>query len=132
MPLQQADILGGTGYDHLGVYSEDYGSLVQIGPSNEEKKIKIIPEESYAQYSDGTKLRVDVEPHEFDVRQGYPYIRDRLWVLDEKGRRKKKIENGDWRFLITFADKDGRKGTREFKASYWTFHYIPVIHGPPN
>jgi len=115
----------------MGVFDNGY-ALLQIGPSNREKKIELLPGESYAQGNDGVKYKIETEPHDFDIRQNHTYVRDRIYILNEKGKRKRSISSGDWTFLFTFQNPDGTKDTREFTGQYWKFHYNPIIHGPPN
>jgi hypothetical protein len=128
---QQATITGGQGYDHMGVYDNGY-ALLQIGPSNKEKKIILLSDQSYAQDIDGTRYKIETEPHEFDIQQEHKYIRDRIYILNETGKKKRSISSGDWRFFFTFQNPDGTKDTREFTGQYWKFYYNPIIHGPPN
>jgi hypothetical protein len=128
MPLQQTNISGGKGYDHFGIY-DDYG-LLSVGPSNQTKAIQLIDSESYAVGPNAKKYGIKSEPHDFDISQKYPYVRDRIYVMDD-GRPLRSLKDGTWKFVFYFMTTGG-KDSRTFDAQLGTFYYNPVIHGAPN
>ena len=135
IPLKQARIVGGRGYDHFGYYGETGYGLLQIGPSSAPNRITVIDSQSYAIAPNGSRFRIRTEPHPYDIETKsfkVPYIRDRVYVLDSAGRRiTKPLKNGQWKFHFTFLTPQGVR-TRYFDAKLWTFYYNPIIHGPPN
>ena len=132
IPKQQATITGGKDGEHLGIYEEPYGSILQMGTIAEPKKITIIGSKSYVVDPKGIRREVEIEPHEFDIETKSPNIRDRVFVLDTSKNRMKRLYNGIWKFYITFKSQSGQEETREFVGKYWTFYYNPILHGPPN
>ena len=132
VPLTQANVTGGRRYDHF-MYHEDMDSgLLQIGPSNRNRTATVIPGQSYATSPDGTRHSIATEPHQFDITQRYPYIRERIYLLDSNGNRvTRKWRNGRWTFHFALATPRGTE-TRDFQADLWTFLYNPVVHGSPN
>jgi len=135
IPLQQTNIVGGRGYDHFGLYGETGYGLLQIGPSNTPKKSHVIDSQSFALSPKGVRLRIETEPHPYDIEKKspkVPYVRDRVYVLDAEGRRiTRPLKNGQWKFHFTMRTPKGIE-TRDFDADLWTFFYNPVIHGSPN
>jgi len=137
VPLQQTEIKGGKGYDFFGYYG-GYG-LLQIGPSNQKKKIHVISEDSYAVSPTGKRFSIHSEPAPNDLKPSqyhseFPnyYVRDRITLIDAKGKTLAKIStNGEWHFHFEFSTAQGRD-TRDFTARFWMFYYNPIIHGPPN
>jgi hypothetical protein len=132
VPLTQSRVVGGRTYDHF-LYHEQMGSaLLQIGPSNRKRAATVIPSESYATAPNGTRHRIATEPHAFDLKQGYPYVRERIYLLDDSGQRTtRKWKNGHWTFHFVLRTAQGKQ-TRDFQADLWTFLYNPAVHGPPN
>lgn len=128
MPLQQTNITGGLEYDHFGYY-DDYG-LLSIGPSNLPNKIQLIESESYAVGPNAKKYGIKSQPHDFDIHQKYPYVRDRIYVINE-GRPIRNLKSGTWKFVFYFMTPEA-KDSRTFDVKVETFYYNPVIHGAPN
>ena len=137
-PVKQPHVTGGQGYDDFGYVdsyccSGGYG-LLQIGPSNVHKTVAVIDAESYAIGPDGERYGVVSKPHPYDVSDPdprAPYVRDRIYLLTERGRRLWSWRDGDWRFVFALQTPHGRT-TRTFNLSHWTFYYSPFLHGPPN
>jgi hypothetical protein len=129
IPLQQTKITGGQNNDYFGYY-DDYG-LLNIGTWNETKAIHILAVDSYAIGAGNEKYGIRSEPHQYDIDKNYPYIRDRIYVIDKNGKQLGRLKSGKWKFVFNFETQDG-KDSRTFDASVSTFYYTPIIHGPPN
>lgn len=134
IPLQQAYISGGEGYDDLGQFDQGWG-LLMIGPSNRPKTVSIVDVESFAIGPRGERYVVESEPHPYDLREDRDsrvlYVRDRIYLVNARGKRLKHLRNGEWQFTFVLNTPEGRD-TRNFNMTLWTFFYNPVIHGPPN
>ncbi|MDH5612254.1 MAG: hypothetical protein OEY66_07350 [Gammaproteobacteria bacterium] len=131
IPLQQGDFKGGEEYDHFG-YDDGYG-LLQIGSSMEKNNYNLNPEESYAISPDGNRLKIETEPHPFDLENNFPkhpYVRDRVYLIKPNGERYESLSSGNWEFHFTLNDPEG-KINRVFKGERWTFYYSPIWHGSP-
>ncbi len=131
IPLPQGDFEGGQEYDHFG-YDDGYG-LLQIGSSMEKNKYQLNTDESYAVSPDRNKLKIQSEPHSFDLQMNFPqhpYIRDRIYVIKPNGERYESLESGNWEFHFTL-DGEENKIYRIFKGKRWTFYYNPILHGSP-
>lgn len=132
VPLTQTAVAGGRGYDHFDYYGDLRFGLLQIGPSNRGRTATVIPGKSYATAPDGRRHGISTEPHAFDIEQKHPYVRERIYVLDEQGRRiTRKLSEGRWAFRFTLRTPGGMEA-RVFQADLSTFYYNPIIHGPPN
>lgn len=132
MVLKQESVNGGGPDDHFGYYETARCGLLQIGASSKPKEIKLVEQESYAISPDGVRYRIQTEEHPFDIEQGYPYIRDRVYLIDKTGTRvSKDWKNGKWEFHFVIQGPKGRE-TRDFEPKYWNFYYCILIHGAPN
>jgi len=132
IPCKQAVFKGGEQYDHFGYY--EYYGLLQIGPSNAGKTAKVLVNGSYAIDPSGRRLSIETEEHDYDKQQKdprAPYIRDRIYVLDQNGNRLSKLKDGNWKFVFALSTPKGRE-ERTFESKVWTFYYNPILHGPPN
>ena len=105
--------------------------MEQLGPSDKAKEKKIIANESYAISPKNKKYRIELQPHDYDISEKFPYIRDRIYLLNDQGSRVRSIGSGTWILFLMLESKVGKEA-RELKASVWTFFYNPIIHGPPN
>jgi hypothetical protein len=130
MPLRQQKTLKG-GRDSDLLLCEDRFLLAQLGPSNQPNTHKVIPAESYIISPRGERYTVQVEPHQFDIEQKYPCIRERIYPLDAQGRRLRRWSNGLWTVHLALATPDG-DSTLDEQIRFWTFWYNPLFHGPPN
>lgn len=147
IPLKQPMVTGGEQYDHFGyhdayLWSGGYG-LLQVGPSNVVKAVAVVDAESCAVGPGGERYGVESEPHPPDLDQTphpypgeyadvpTPYVRDRIYLANAKGRRIRSWRDGKWTFVFVLDTPRGRE-TREFAMTLGTFHYNPLVHGPPN
>ena len=134
IPLTQSNVTGGKRFDHFGYFGDLGYGLLQIGPSNKRKMVTIIPAESYAIRPDGIRVGIATEPNPADLNKKagdlVPYIRDRVYLLDPKGRRVARWPNGQWTFYFVLRTSRGKE-TRTFQLDLWTFHYNPILHGSP-
>jgi len=130
MPLRQQEAVGGPNDVHTLLVDDRY-LLVQIGPSNIPNGHKIIPAESYLVSPRGTRYTVEVEPHQFDIEQKFPYIRERVYRCDASGGRVHSWSNGVWRVHLA-VDNAGIRSAIDQQIKFWTFFYNPLFHGPPN
>ena len=129
IPLQQYEITGTRQFEHLSV--DDGYFMESLSPSNQPKQKKIIADESYIVGPRGDRYLIELQSHDYDVRQQHPYIRDRIYPLDSKGNRLRSIRNGDWTLHLVLESESGKE-MRQFKAKLWSFFYSPVAHGAPN
>ena len=129
MPLQQYEITGLRKFEHLSVDGSYF--MEQLGPSDKPKEKEIIANESYAISPKNKKYKIELQPHDYDISEKFPYIRDRIYLLNAQGNRVRSISNGTWTLFLMLDSKDGKE-PREFKANIWTFRYNPLVHGPPN
>lgn len=130
MPLrQQKTLKGGSDSDFL--LCEDHFLLAQFSPSNQPNTQKVIPEDSYILSPRGERYAVEVEPHQFDIEQKYPCIRERIYPVDVHGQRLHRWSNGIWIVHVALDTPAGRS-TLEEQIKFWTFWYNPLVHGPPN
>ena len=141
-PLKQCRVTGGQEYDHFAYMDDLHCGLLQIGPSNVLKTIKIIDAESYAIAPGGTRYGIVTKPHDYDLKSDddlpvmnylrVAYVRDRVYLVDTKGRRVgRSWTNGPWQFHFVMDTPHGRD-TREFDMQIETFYYNPALHGAPN
>lgn len=136
MPLKQYDVTGGRRYDNFGYMDDLHCGLLQIGPSNVPKAFEVVDAESYAVAPDGKRFGISTEPHGYDLRPDkdprVPYVRDRVYLVGANGRRfNRNWGNGLWKFHFVLDGPAGRD-TRDYEMRLSTFHYNPLIHGPPN
>ncbi len=129
LPLEQYDITGAREFEHLSVNGSYF--MEQLGPSNKAKEIKIIANESYAIGPKNIKYRIELQSHDYDIAEQFPYIRDRIYLLNSEGKRVRSIGSGTWSLFLTLDSKEGKE-LREFTAKVWSFNYNPILHGPPN
>lgn len=129
LPLQQYDISGTRQYEHLSVVRGYF--MEQLSPVQKPKTKTIIANESYAISPKGRKYRIELQPHDFDLSEASPYIRDRIYLLNDSGKRIRRISDGKWGLVLMIESAEGRE-LREFTAKTWTFNYNPILHGPPN
>ena len=129
--LPQGDFRGGQKYDHFA-YHDMYG-LLQIGTSMKINNHKLNLEESYAISPDGDNLKIQTEPHQFDLEGHFPehpYVRDRIYVIKSNGKRYEDLTYGRWEFHFTLDSPEG-KVYRVFKGNISRFLYSPILHGLP-
>jgi hypothetical protein len=106
--------------------------LLSIGDSNQEKRYKIVEAESYASDESGKHYPISVRPHDYDLSQKFPFIRDEIYVFQSREAKKAmSLHNGIWTFHLTL-EENGQRLEREFSFRLWTFYYNPIFHGPPN
>lgn len=129
VPLQQYQVSGTHQYEHLSVDGSYF--IGQFGSPQVPKTKRIIPTESYALSPKGEKFKVTIEPHDYDISRNAPYIRDRIYLVRDSGRRLSRIGDGDWKLFIMLESAEDRE-LREITATVRTFNYHPIIHGPPN
>lgn len=135
IPLKQYHVTGGQQYDAFSYMEHEGCGLLRIGPAQPHKTIEIVNDESYAIGPRGNRYGVESEPHPYDLREDRDprlhYVRDRIYLTKESGKRLKSWKNGEWQFTFVMDGPEGRD-TREFEMTLGTFHYNPVVHGPPN
>lgn len=102
------------------------------GDEGRPKDYTIIPEHSYVVDPSGTCHPIQIKPHDFDVSQHYPFIRDEIFIL-RSGTVTKPIRlyDGTWKFVLVYRRLGGLHDDT-FSFRIWTFFYSPIIHGPPN
>jgi len=129
IPLRQQEISG----THSGEYLLVSGNYImeQFGPSNKIKEKEIIADESFVISPKNERYEVELEPHDYDIARNSPYIRDRIYLLNDHGDRIRSIGNGEWLIYLMLSSKDSKE-LRDFKAKIWTFYYNPIVDGPPN
>ncbi len=134
MALKQYNVTGGKEYDQFSYMDHYRCGLLAIAPTNAPKVVKIIDAESYAIDPNGVRRGIATEPHDYDLRpenEGF-YVRDRVYLIDAKGKRlKSNWKDGPWKFHFVMDTPTGRD-VRDFDMQLGTFHYNPVVHGPPN
>jgi hypothetical protein len=130
MPLRQQKTISGGGDSDL-LLCEDRFLLTQLGPSNEPNTRHVVAAESYIIAPRGERYTVEVEPHQFDIEQKYPCVRERIYPVDSRGRRLGRWSNGIWTVHLVLDTPTGR-ATRHEQIRFWTFWYNPLFHGPPN
>lgn len=136
MPLKQYHVTGGQQYDNFGYMDNLRCGLLQVGPSNVPKAFTIVDTESFAISPDGQRYGISTEPHGYDLRADkdprVPYVRDRVYLVDAKGKRlNRNWKDGVWKFHFMIDAPTGRDA-RDYEMQLGTFNYNPVIHGPPN
>ena len=132
MRLPQANVTGGCKGDHLGTYDSQYGAILSLKSLGHEKSFSINEENSFAELNGENRYAVATEPHSYDILSGFAYVRDRVWIIDKKGRKVKRLKDGDWTFHLSLRDKLDNRLSRDFHAEYRTFYNNPIVHGPPN
>jgi hypothetical protein len=131
MSLKQERVLGGERHDHFGYYDRLGFGLLSVGAPNLPKAVRLVDEASFAISPNGDRFAIKSEPHAFDIEQGYPYVRDRIYLVSAGGECVKVRDDGIWKFVFSLDTATGRQ-SRTFEAKVWTFIYKPLIHGPPN
>ena len=135
MPLKQTHVTGAQQHDHFLYLERPPCGLVQFGPSNVAKDFVIVDAESYAIAPNGVRYGIVTEPHDYDVESpdpAVPYVRDRVYLVDARGRRIRRAwDDGEWKLHFVLEKPAGREH-REFEVQLGTFNYNPVLHGPPN
>src|SRR5207237_9882336 len=95
MPLrQQKTLKGGSDSDFL--LCEDRFLLAQFSPSNQSNTDKVISADSYILSPRGERYSVEVEPHQFDIEQKYPRIRERIYPFNTHGQRLRPWSTSIW------------------------------------
>jgi hypothetical protein len=116
-----------AGYD-LG----DRYVLFAIGSENRPKDYAIVPQGSHVIDPSGARHPIRVTPHEYDISQHFPFIRDELFVLRSEADPKPiSLRDGTWKFVLAWR-RSGTARQDTFSFRIWTFYYNPIIHGPPN
>jgi hypothetical protein len=106
--------------------------LLSIGNGNGKKLYEIVEAESYASDESGKRYPISVRPHDYDLSQKFPYIRDEIYVFQSREAKKAmSLHNGIWTFYLTL-EENGQRLEKEFSFRLWTFYYNPIFHGPPN
>jgi hypothetical protein len=132
IPIKQLQQQPSTTDFHMVYDDSEKYVLLSIGSEKAKKKYAIIDDGSYAVDQSGKHYPISVKPHDFDLSQGFPYIRDRIYVLRSKVNKKVlALHNGTWTFHLNLDD-NGQREQKEFSFRLWTFFYNPVIHGAPN
>ncbi|CAA9400256.1 MAG: hypothetical protein AVDCRST_MAG64-1664, partial [uncultured Phycisphaerae bacterium] len=112
MPIKQENVTGGQLYDHFSYDDWDRHGLLQIGPSNVHKTVRVVDAESYAIAPNGKRYGIATEPHRYDLEDPddrAPYVRDRVYLVDDKGRRSKRNwADGWWEFVFVLDTPHGR------------------------
>jgi hypothetical protein len=103
-----------------------------IGRPDLPKRHTIQPEGSYVQSPGGTRYGIEVEPHKYDIEQKFPYVRDDVYLVDANRVRVRKWANGIWKLHFVVVETGEKSSTIEMLIRFWTFHYNPIVHGPPN
>ena len=102
------------------------------GDEGHRKNYQIIPQRSYVTDPSGTKHPIRIEPHDYDISEHHPFIRDDIYVLrSETVPKPISINDGTWKFVFAWR-RSGAVREDEFSFRIWTFYYNPIIHGPPN
>ena len=128
MPLRQEALVKGPSDVHLLLCDDRYFLFQQESPPPDHK---IDTQQSYIQSPSGKRYTIQVEPHQFDIQQKYSFVRDEIYPCDTDGKRIRHWSNGIWSFHLV-VETNGVPRIIDQQWKYWTFHYNPIIHGPPN
>jgi hypothetical protein len=111
---------------------DDYVLFTVGGSENHPKDYEIIPQRSHVIDPSGVRHPIRIKPHDYDVSQHFPFIRDEVFVLRSEAVPKPiALHNGTWKFVLA-CRRSGVVRADEFSFRIWTFYYNPIIHGPPN
>jgi hypothetical protein len=107
--------------------------IFTIGGCEERPKdYEILPQRSHVIDPSGKQHPIRIQPHEFDISEHYPFIRDDIFVLRSAAHPAPiSLRDGTWKFVLTYRRASGVR-TDTFSFRIWTFYYNPIIHGPPN
>jgi hypothetical protein len=110
---------------------EDY-VLFAIGDETQRKAYEIIPEHSYVIDPSGKHHSIRVKPHDYDISEKYPFVRDDIFVLRSAASPKPiRLYNGTWSFVLAWHSS-GQEQQETFSFRLWTFNYDPRKDGPSN
>jgi hypothetical protein len=98
IPLKQDHFSDGRDYESFR-FEEGYG-LLQIGAPNSRKNVTLLAVQSYAIAPNGDRLMIKTEEHGYDIQQGFPYVRDNIYVIGRDGSYLKHLDDGKWRFVF--------------------------------
>jgi hypothetical protein len=128
--LRQQSLVKGRPDVHLILCNDRY-LLLQIGPSDVPNPYKIIATQSYIESPAHERFTIQVIPHQFDLDQKRPYVCDDIYPCDSTGSRLRRWSNGIWAVHLVMQT-NGEPSVIDQQLKFWTFHYNPIIHGPPN
>lgn len=118
-------------------FSADYNTgedyvLFAIGDESQRKAYKIIPEHSYVIDPSGKHHPIRVKPHDYDISEKYPFIRDDVFVLRSAASPKPiRLYNGTWSLVLAWQSS-GQEQQETFSFRLWTLNYDPRKDGPSN
>ena len=126
VPLRQEARVSGPAHPDLLLCDDRY-VLVGIDMNY----VKIVTAQSYITAPNGKRYSIQALPHQFDIDQKFEGVRADVYPCDSNGSRLRHWSNGVWSFHFVF-ETNGVSQTIDQQWKYWTFHYNPAIHGPPN
>lgn len=132
-PLPQMDQHPSRIPFHADYERGDDHVLFTIGGSeNHPKDYDIIPQRSYVVDPSGLHHPIRIKPHDFDISERFPFIRDEIFVLrSETVPKPIQLHDGTWKFVLAYR-RSGVIRDDTFSVRIWTFYYNPIVHGPPN
>jgi len=128
--IRQQSVVEGACDAHLLLCNDRY-LLVQFGWRDTPNRYRILTQDSYVQSPSGKRYNIQVEPHLFDFQEKHPYVRDDVYPCDLDGSRIRRWSNGIWSVHLV-VQSNGQPAVIDQKLKFWTFHYNPILHGPPN
>ena len=124
--LRQEDLVSGPTHPHLTLCDDRY-VLVGLDMNRE----KIVAAQSHILDPSGKRYAIQVEPHQFDMDKKHKLLRAEIYPCRDDGSRIRRWANGIWAFHFV-VETSGAIQVIDQQWKYWTFYYIPIIHGPPN
>jgi hypothetical protein len=126
IPLRQGVRIAGPVAPSLLLCDDRY-VLVDIDLHRE----NIVLDQSHITDPSGKRYIVQIEPHQYDIEQRFAALRAEVYPCGADGSRIRRWSNGIWSFHFV-VESHGVTQEIDQQWKYWTMHYNPIIHGPPN
>lgn len=126
MQLRQEALVSGPTHPRVTL-CDDRFVLVGLDMRRE----KIVVAQSHILDPSGKRYAMQVEPHQFDIEKKFKVLRAEVYPCRDDGSRIRHWSSGIWAYHFV-VETNGAIQVIDQQWKYWTFCYVPIIHGPPN